>query len=794
MSAQVFISYASRDRERVMPLADRLQAAGASVWIDQRGIDPASLWFQEIVEAIDRCTILLLIASPASFASDNVVKELALAAARKKPILPLFLEPVAVPPTVEYLIAGIQHLELFRGRDDENFARLLAVLEQRGVAHSAQREALPPARPAAIVQMLARLGAPAVAFRRPRLESELAGRLREGPLHAVVVHGLPGVGKTTLVCQALADLAGMLPDVLALRLEGPAGVEPGYALEEINALLQSRSRGLDPRRLATENAERAIGEIVEALAALAPAPPLIVLDGGEFARGSWPQTLLGALLRAPQLRVLVSSRDRALSAAQAHFVAVPPLDEAEAQEFIRHWAGILGLECDAREVWRRLPRLVRSHPQALSTLLAQLTDFPLELLLASRLPDEVETPARLVGRIVAALAPEARETLAFATLLSTVDLQSALAVLDLDPPTDLPGRLQALLSRSLVRRIGGVYEVPELAAQALADTDPETLGRMAARLEEAWRTASAAGLQAVRTDVFAAIAPPIAHRLRELGLAAAARPMLGEDFLELLNQRGFWKEYSVLVQLAHDAARDDRDVAVQFRLGCRLVRKRVQLGDGEAAREALAELERLVGPSAGGWERAELHSHRALLHQLDRDEAAVERELAASRQLRDALGDRPGVAMLDKQLGHLLLRRQELGAAALRLATARAGFAALGDVKNRLDADTSLALCELRTGSPEQAETRLLAVVAECRGAGFEAGLPRALFHLCLAAEKRGRPAEALEHAREVARLAEASGNVLMAQMAAVAASRLAESPVGAADAERRRSDGDGSV
>ena len=38
MSAEVFISYARDDRERVMPLVDRLRQSGISVWVDEGGI------------------------------------------------------------------------------------------------------------------------------------------------------------------------------------------------------------------------------------------------------------------------------------------------------------------------------------------------------------------------------------------------------------------------------------------------------------------------------------------------------------------------------------------------------------------------------------------------------------------------------------------------------------------------------------------------------------------------------------------------------------------------------------
>ena len=35
MNAEVFISYASEDRERILDLVEQLRGAGVSVWIDQ---------------------------------------------------------------------------------------------------------------------------------------------------------------------------------------------------------------------------------------------------------------------------------------------------------------------------------------------------------------------------------------------------------------------------------------------------------------------------------------------------------------------------------------------------------------------------------------------------------------------------------------------------------------------------------------------------------------------------------------------------------------------------------------
>ncbi len=133
MSAEVFISYAAMDRERVLGLVERLRKAGVTVWIDQAGIDVSTMWSQEIVSAIKGCKVMLLSISPHSTGSENVVKELALASERKKPIIPVYLETAEIPETMEYQLAGIQRVEYFRENEDIAFKAMLRSLVKRGV-------------------------------------------------------------------------------------------------------------------------------------------------------------------------------------------------------------------------------------------------------------------------------------------------------------------------------------------------------------------------------------------------------------------------------------------------------------------------------------------------------------------------------------------------------------------------------------------------------------------------------------------------------------------------------------
>jgi TolB-like protein/Tfp pilus assembly protein PilF len=110
--ADIFISYSRHDSEQALLLADELRANGMSVWIDQHGIEAATSWSSEIVQALDDAKAVIVLLSASSVISDNVVRELSLAFEAKKTILPVDLEPIALPTQLRYQLAGIQRAAL----------------------------------------------------------------------------------------------------------------------------------------------------------------------------------------------------------------------------------------------------------------------------------------------------------------------------------------------------------------------------------------------------------------------------------------------------------------------------------------------------------------------------------------------------------------------------------------------------------------------------------------------------------------------------------------------------------
>jgi adenylate cyclase len=140
----VFVSYSRQDNDKVQALTGRLRAAGVRLWMDVRNIDGAAMWGEEIVNAVANSKVLLLLVSKTSVNSQNVVKEVLLASERKGHILPVDLEPTEVPGSLKYALAGIQHIEYFRGNPDDQMQSILRSLERLGVGVSPPPAAAPP--------------------------------------------------------------------------------------------------------------------------------------------------------------------------------------------------------------------------------------------------------------------------------------------------------------------------------------------------------------------------------------------------------------------------------------------------------------------------------------------------------------------------------------------------------------------------------------------------------------------------------------------------------------------------
>lgn len=164
MSCDLFISYASRDADRVVPIAKHLESTGVTVWRDQDRILGGGSYGPEIVEGIEQCKVLMLMCSAASMRSRNVKQEIQLAWHYERPYLPLLLDDSigrAYPKQVQYWLEGCQWIEVLDRPPEAWGPAVLRALERLGAADEAvgsgEPEGPPGARPIRLEQGMAGL-------------------------------------------------------------------------------------------------------------------------------------------------------------------------------------------------------------------------------------------------------------------------------------------------------------------------------------------------------------------------------------------------------------------------------------------------------------------------------------------------------------------------------------------------------------------------------------------------------------------------------------------------------------
>jgi hypothetical protein len=97
LSTTIFVSYAREDSELALKLCGDLKIAGVNVWLDQLDIPPGKHWDRAVEEALERSKYLIVILSPSSVASDNVMDEVSYAIDEKKHIVPVIIGSCRLP-------------------------------------------------------------------------------------------------------------------------------------------------------------------------------------------------------------------------------------------------------------------------------------------------------------------------------------------------------------------------------------------------------------------------------------------------------------------------------------------------------------------------------------------------------------------------------------------------------------------------------------------------------------------------------------------------------------------------
>jgi hypothetical protein len=126
---RIFISYSRQDEIFARRLAEALQNLGADVWIDVEDIQAGNKWSQAIQEGLDTATVMLVVISPDSMASENVSDEWQYFLDHKKPIIPILCRPAKI----HFQLNRVQYIDFYNQDFDPALRRLHTELAVQGL-------------------------------------------------------------------------------------------------------------------------------------------------------------------------------------------------------------------------------------------------------------------------------------------------------------------------------------------------------------------------------------------------------------------------------------------------------------------------------------------------------------------------------------------------------------------------------------------------------------------------------------------------------------------------------------
>lgn len=185
MAFDAFISYSSKDKLTADAACATLEAAGIRCWIAPRDIRAGEEYGEAIINAIDRCRVMVLVFSSSSNDSRQIHREIERAVAKGVSIVPLRIEEIAPTKSMEYFLGGIHWLDALTPPLGEHLQHLAETIKALLQVGATARNGAPKgngataiaanAPPAAELSMprdggaRSNDGAPVVASRKPAL-------------------------------------------------------------------------------------------------------------------------------------------------------------------------------------------------------------------------------------------------------------------------------------------------------------------------------------------------------------------------------------------------------------------------------------------------------------------------------------------------------------------------------------------------------------------------------------------------------------------------------------------------
>lgn len=129
--SQAFISHASEDVTTAIELSEAMEESGVSCWMAPRDIPPGGKYDEEIVDAIEKSFIIVVLISDNSNNSPHVKRELEIASSAEKEIIPIRIQDVEIGKKIRYFVSGYQILDIFGTKKITGIAKLVQETSKR---------------------------------------------------------------------------------------------------------------------------------------------------------------------------------------------------------------------------------------------------------------------------------------------------------------------------------------------------------------------------------------------------------------------------------------------------------------------------------------------------------------------------------------------------------------------------------------------------------------------------------------------------------------------------------------
>lgn len=125
---QVFVSYASPDRDTAYSVVDFLEKNNISCFIAPRDVDPGKAFASNLMAAIEQCQAIVLIASDSMNNSEHVLNEVDVVVAKKKRLIPFFIEDFEMNDDFRYYLGRTHRIIAYPDQTSSYFSKLYETL------------------------------------------------------------------------------------------------------------------------------------------------------------------------------------------------------------------------------------------------------------------------------------------------------------------------------------------------------------------------------------------------------------------------------------------------------------------------------------------------------------------------------------------------------------------------------------------------------------------------------------------------------------------------------------------